>query len=385
MKLMKTGMALGLLIALTGCWSSVEINERAFIFALYIDKGTVNNTVDVTVSTPLPNRLVSGQQVGSGGGQGAPYAMVTRSGGSIPEALNQVQRDLTRKLDFSHTRVIVIGKKYAEEGIGDLLNWIQRERFIDLSTYIMQSSENARSIAELTPVYESMPSFVLRRFAIQNHMISTKAKDCLLGQLANTGFPLIYLSSDVVPMIGDKNQPERWAGQHGLALFQKDRFRGALDLEHSQMLGWAGGGLNQPVFDVSWDGGASKASVLFNDTKSYKEARMGPSGPLFTVKLKGTGDIISLHDTKKRTPEEIQRIIVRELSDQLHGRLSIALRKTQELGTDVLQFGNILEANYPEAWKSLRSEWEKKYRTDADFTVKLHLDIHNAEASTTDT
>lgn len=385
MRLIKIGIAFGFLITLTGCWSRVEINEQAFIFALYIDKGKEKNTVEVTVSTPLPNRLVSGQQVGSGGGQGAPYAMVTRSGSSIPKALNHIQRDLTRRLDFSHTRVIVVGREYSEEGIGELLNWIQRERFIDLSTYIMQSSKSARSIAELTPIYETMPSFVLRRFAIQNHMIMTKAKDCLLGHLANTGFPLIYLSSEMVPMIGDKNQPERWAGQLGLALFQKDRFRGALELEDSQMLGWAGGGLNRPVFDVSWDGGASRASVLFKMTKSYKEARMGPSGPLFTVKLNGTGDIISLHDIKKRKPEEIRRIIVRELNDQLHSRLMKALRKTQELGTDVLQFGNILEADYPEAWKSYRSQWERKYSTDTDFAVKLHLDIHNAEAAATDT
>lgn len=381
MKLINMWKTLLPLLLLTGCWSKVEINEQAFVFALYLDKGEQEGTVEVTISSPLPNRLISGQQVGSGSNEGSPYGMVSKSGHSIAEAVNALQRDLSRRIDFSHNRVMVIGKELAEEGIGDLLDWILRERSIDLSTYMMQAPNKAKEIAELTPIYESFPSYVLQRLAIQNNMLTTTAKDCLIGQLGNTGYGLTYLSSGEIPLASENMNIRKWTGLQGIALFQKDKYKGALDLEPSRVLTWASGQIYKPVYNVTWDGGKSKASVLFINTKGYKEAAMTASGPVFTVKLDGTADVLSMKDEKKRSLTEVNRIIVSELYDQIGGYLNEALKTTQEKGADVLQFGNILEAKYPRAWSELKENWAEKYRTEADFNIKLKFDIRNPEAA----
>ncbi|KKO53658.1 Ger(x)C family spore germination protein [Paenibacillus sp. DMB20] len=381
MKLLNLWKTLLPLLLLTGCWSKVEINEQAFIFALYFDKGEQEGTVEVTISSPLPNRLISGQQVGSGGNEGPPYGTVSKTGHSIAEALNAIQRDLSRRLDFSHNRVIVIGKEFAEEGIGDLLDWILRERSIDLSTFMMQAPGEAKEIAGLAPVYESFPSYVLKRLAIQNNMLATTVKDCLIGQLGNTGYALTHLSSEEMPLTGDKMSMGKWTGLQGIALFQKDKYKGALDLESSRVLAWASGQIHKPVYNVAWDGGKSKASVLFFNTKGYKEAVMTASGPVFTVKLDGTADIVSMKDEKKRSLAEVNRIIVSELNDQIGTYLKEALKTTQEKGADVMQLGNMLEAEYPRAWSELSYDWEEKYRTEADFNIKLNLHIRNPEAA----
>lgn len=381
MKLLNIWKILVPVLLLTGCWSRVEINEQAFIFALFFDKGEQEGTVEVTISSPLPNRLISGQQVGSGGGQDDPYAMVSKSGHSIAEALNAIQRDLSRRLDFSHNRIIVLGKEFAEDGIGDLLDWILRERSIDLSTFMMQAPRKATEIAGLSPVYESFPSYVLKRLAIQNNMLGTTVKDCLKGQLGNTGYAMTHLSSGALPEAGEKMKKGNWTGLQGIALFQKDKYKGALDLEQSRALAWASGQIHKPVYNVAWDGGKSKASVLFFNTKGYKEVAMTPSGPVFTVKLGGTADIVSMKDEKKRSVAEVNRIIVSELNDQIGTYLNEALKTTQEKGADVMQFGNMLEAEYPRVWSEFKKEWEEKYRTEADFNIKLKLNIRNPEAA----
>lgn len=369
------------LLLLTGCWSRVEINEQLFVFALYIDKGKEPGSVEVTISPPLPNRMQSGKQAG-GGGKGNPYAMVNKTGPSLPETINIIQRDMTRQLDFSHTRVVVVSREYAESGIHDILDWIMREPALNLSTFIMASTGEAKKIAELTPVFEQMPSFVLMRFEILNNILATTAKDCLLGELGGQGFALTYLSSGVKPLISEEQKMEHWTGIKGAALFHKDKMVGSMEHDETKALAWAMDHIRRPIYTVTWDGGKSKASVLFLRTNSKKEAHMTDSGPLFTVKLEGTGDMILLEDSKKRSSVELNKIIVNELKEVISTDMKNALRTTQKKGADVMQFGNMLESKYPDIWEKWIVNWGEHYREEAQFEVKIKLLVRNSDSST---
>ncbi|GAF09367.1 hypothetical protein [Paenibacillus pini] len=74
MKSLKWLIAFISFILISGCWSKMEVDEQVFVFALYIDKGEKPGTVEVTISSPLPNRMNSGQQAGSSGAGGKAYA-----------------------------------------------------------------------------------------------------------------------------------------------------------------------------------------------------------------------------------------------------------------------------------------------------------------------
>lgn len=62
MKPLKLILVLVLLMNLTGCWSKLELDELTFVYGLFIDVGEEPGTVEVTISSPLPNRLDSGTQ-----------------------------------------------------------------------------------------------------------------------------------------------------------------------------------------------------------------------------------------------------------------------------------------------------------------------------------
>lgn len=367
------------LLLLTGCWSRVEINEQLFVFALYVDQGDQPDTVEITISSPLPTRSISGK--GGGGGQGKPYAMINKTGSSIPDTINAIQRDTTRQLDFSHTRAIVVGREYAETGIRDILDWIMREPSLNLSTFILAAAGKAKEITKLAPVYEQMPSFVLMRFEILSNILATTAKDCLIGELGGQGFALTYLNSHLKPMISEQEQLEHWVGIEGAALFRGDQMKGAIQQVESKALAWAMSQIRKPIYTVTWDEGRSKASVIFINPKATKEAYMTSSGPLFKVKLSGMGDMILLKDAKKRSPLEVNRIIINELEELIRNDLNNALQTTQKLGTDVMQFGNILEAKYPNSWDKLRPNWGEHYRDIAEFDVKVNVMVRTSESS----
>ena len=109
---------------------------------------------------------------------------------------------------------------------------------------------------------------------------------------------------------------------------------------------------------------------------------MTDSGPLFTVKLEGTGDIILLEESKKRSSVELNKIIVNELKEVISTDMKNALRTTQKKGADVMQFGNMLESKYPDIWKKWIVNWGERYREEAQFEVKIKLLVRNSDSST---
>ncbi|QOT10597.1 Ger(x)C family spore germination protein [Paenibacillus sp. JNUCC32] len=362
---------------LTGCgfnMTKVEINEQTFVFAMYVNKGPQDESVEVTISAPLPNRLTSGRQAGGKGG-GDPYAMVTKSSTTVQDALHLIQRDLSRRFDFSHTKVVVVGKSYAEAGLADLMDWLQREPTTNMSIYIMVAPGDAKKVAELTPVFEQMPSEVLTRFADQHNMITTNLKDCLYAESANQGYALTYLSAGMKPMVADQEKLEPWAGIQGTALFRKHKLVATLPMKESLAVSWGVNELKAPLYTVSWNDG--KASVFLISTSSSKSVRMVSGHPVFTIKLKGTGDVVYKKNQKQLDTLQAKEIIEHELNDQIASYLRKALHTSQRVGADILQLGMLVDWNYPDHWQQVRSNWPDYYKNEVEIQVDADIKVRN--------
>ncbi|MFD7521918.1 Ger(x)C family spore germination protein [Paenibacillus chitinolyticus] len=363
------------LMLMTGCWSKVEIDQQTFIFAMYIDQGDTPETVEVTISSPLPNRLMSGQQAGSGSSNGKPYAMITKQGTSIQHALMLIQRDLTRKIHFGHTRMVTVGRPYAESGIKDMLDWMQREPTFHISTIVNTAPGKAREIAELTPVYEHMPSEVLLKMAQQRAMLDTSAKQCLIAEASGQGVATNYLSMGVMKMPSENGETRQWAGIQGVALYNNDKLTGVLPSAEGRTLAWALGRSGRQVYTLTWDDGQSMADILFNQLMSKKSVRMGPEGPRFTLALKGDGDLIHKRDIMNRNEKEINAIIEQKLREKIEKQLKSAFSKTQKAKSDVLQLGMLLDWKYPKFWEEKRDNWTDYYKNNLDIEFKVEINV----------
>ncbi|MGN7355815.1 Ger(x)C family spore germination protein [Paenibacillus sp. SAF-054] len=365
-----------LLLMQTGCWSKVEVDEQIFVLALYIDKGEKPGTVEVTISSPLPNRMMSGQQAGSGGG-GKPYAMVSNTDLTLSDTIRTIQRDLTRRLNFGHTREIVVGREYAEEGIGELLDWIDKEPSFHISTFLTTAEGRAREIAGLLPLYEQMPAEVLRKMTMQHTLFTTKVKECLISYYSKVGFATNYMSISVKRMPSENERPEKWGGIHGAALYQGDKMKGSLPAEEARVLAWATGRLGKQVFTVTWDDGQSYASVMLKDMEAVRRVRMTKQGPQFSIKLKADGSIVNQKDAKRRNDTELSRLVTDLLNKKVVHELESALDMTKESEADVLKLGLLLEWKYPAYWKGVRDNWPKEYKHSRPVRIKAQVDLTN--------
>ncbi|MFC3747196.1 Ger(x)C family spore germination protein [Paenibacillus sp. GCM10012306] len=377
MNMLKLGITLMLMLNLTGCWSKVELNELSFVYAVYLDVGNKPNTVELSISSPLTNRLMNGQQSGGGAGSGSSktYAKVTKTAETVTDALMLIQKDLTRNISLAKIKAIVVGKEYASTRMAELLEWIRREPSLPLGTYIFAAPGRAQMISKLTPTFETLPGEVLMKFGQSNYVLGTTAKQCLIAEASGMGYAINYLSFGNNPDNTVPAMPEYWVGMQGAMLFQKDKMRGMVGLQDARSLAWALGHPHDPVMTVTWDEGKSKVSAVFFTSKGSRTIRMTERGPVFYVTLKGRASLVYKKDIERRSKTVFSRIVIEALEKKAVQDLNEALKKTKAAGADVLELGLLMEWNYPKEWRKIRDRWEDYYKNHAEIRVKANFQI----------
>ncbi len=286
---------------------------------------------------------------------------------------------MTRRVNLSHIRVVVVGREYAESGIDELLEWIKIAPPFHLDIILLAAPGKAKEIGKLTPLFEQLPSEVLTRFFTQYSMLRTDARRSLMTDLSGEGFALPYLSITDKPGFfqGKTKTTERWVGIQGAALFQDKKLRSTLPLKEARALTWALEQLKVPVYTVTWNEGKNRASVRLTKVRSKRSARITKEGPEFTVKLIGRADILALHTEKHQDSLETNKQIEAGLDKQVGNDLRKALAATKKAGVDVLRLGSLLDWSYPRLWSELGPQWKDYYRSNAKIDVMTDIKIQN--------
>lgn len=379
MKPLKIGIILVLLVNLTGCWSKLELDQLTFIFGMYVDSGKEPGTVEVSISSPLPNRLLSSTQAGSSDGKS--YSLVTKSAPTITDAVILIQKDLSRRLEISHIKAVVIGKEYAEQGISEILDWFKRQPEFPIGTYIMTAPGKAKEIAELSPIFEQLPDQVLMNFSSQNLTFATTVRNCLMADANGMGYAMNYLVIGEKPGEMEQGKPVKWAGVQGVMLFRKAAMKQILNSEDSRSLAWAAGQMAGhialPMYTVKWEeDGKGTASALFYSNKVSHSLKMGSEGPVFDIKLKGKASITYFRDAGGYSANDRSKIILAKLREKVTSDVLRSIKATQKAGVDVLQLGMLVEWNEPGEWKKLQEKWDDYYR-EAQINVSADLSIED--------
>lgn len=120
----------------TGCWSGHETNSLAFAMAVGIDKGQEDKLM-VTIQTVNPGALASKTQTNA-----TPIVIYSETGADMPEIIRKLTKQVSRKIYFSHVRMIVFSEEIARNGISDYLDYFMRNPEFRTDFYISIAKEN---------------------------------------------------------------------------------------------------------------------------------------------------------------------------------------------------------------------------------------------------
>jgi len=147
---------------LSACWDKVEIENRAFVVAVAIDRAESDDTADktdaphrytVTLSLPAPNDSKEDH------GEDAPPHIVQASAQTIAEAIKMIDAETKTQLYFGQAKILVLGKDLLEEpglvhGVVDIFN---RHPDIDRNMYVLATWDKAADILTATPQGDARP------------------------------------------------------------------------------------------------------------------------------------------------------------------------------------------------------------------------------------
>lgn len=217
-----------LLSLLSGCWDRRYLRDHMLILAIGYDLNEDNQKIRKTVSFPLETPA-NMPQTGTSGGQNE---QLTVEGNTIGETDIELDRHLSQKFDRSKARVILLGKKLAEQGIFSVLDAIYRDPKGALGAVVAIVEETAEDGMKKGDFQSFLPSeyyFDLLKTAEESGIIIRENVQSicpvLLGGRKDIVLPLIKIG-----------EGENKVNLDGMALFSGDKMTGTITGEHSIML-----------------------------------------------------------------------------------------------------------------------------------------------------
>jgi len=146
-------MVVAAFLFLGGCGYK-DIDRRFFVVSIGVDKSDdKENMYDITLKVAVPT---SETKTGSNESR-----IMTESAETISEAVRIIKSKVEKELDFSHTKMIILGEKVVEDDLTNILDWFYRRRDIQSIAWTAVGSPTALSVLEVKPSGERVPSNAL--------------------------------------------------------------------------------------------------------------------------------------------------------------------------------------------------------------------------------
>ncbi|WP_281287205.1 Ger(x)C family spore germination protein [Paenibacillus hemerocallicola] len=391
-----------MMLLLTGCWDRLEIEERAIILGVAIDKAPASEiekprnvtfvgenvpetkapALRITIQLAVPGRIPLGPSEGGGGSKGGekPVWVVSGVGYTIDDAFNILQQEVAHRLFWGHLRVIVISDEVAKLGLTNINEYLRRNPEVRRTNWIAVSEGEAAEFMRVVPQLERVPIL---------YLLGTMNDAVQMGKMPNA-FAGTYWSASSSkgsdPYLPYVRMVRSGSFEiAGLAFFKSDRMVGKTDpLEIGAYMGiknmQAGG------YAVLVQIPGTDTSVMYQVThrKSRIDVAIRNGKPVFNVKIHNEGNLVEKSNELVQLSEEVIAKIERSLTENGPVSYRNLIRKTQQKGSDIFGFGEYVRAKEPAYWNReirTKKKWEEMYK-EIDVNLQVTSSIRRVGSKT---
>ncbi|MCJ7840064.1 Ger(x)C family spore germination protein [Lederbergia sp. NSJ-179] len=373
---------------LSGCWDSLDIEKRATILAIAIDKvddgkkeeGYITHMpasppkdeklLKLTAQVSVPGRIPLGPET-TGGEEQEPVWVLTAIGHTVDDALLNLQQELADDLFLGHLRIIVLNKDIAKEGVKQINDYFRRNSQVRRTTWMAVSEERAAKYMEIAPKLERVPALYL------TDMVSNAEK---LGKFPSGDMGIFWrtLSSKgqdaYLPYL--KIHKQQNIAIRGLAYFNEDKMKGVIEpIETGQLMGVLGE--KQGGYGVFINVPNSDDQVLVRAIRRYSRMKTSIKNgkPEIRVKIRYENEI---DEDTKNTVNLGSVKLIKKIEKQTDKDTTVSLkkliRKMQKEESDIFGFGEHIRAKHPAYWNKHIQTKEKWRQVFKDINVEIEVD-----------
>ncbi|PYG88532.1 spore germination protein KC [Ruminiclostridium sufflavum DSM 19573] len=382
---------------LSGCYDINEIEDLAYVIAIGIDKADEKNFT-LTFQTAVPKSIA--------GGEGESIDIRTFRTDNFLSGLKKASEYLDRRINLSHTKIIVVSEEIAKEGIMAFLNGLQQNIELRPNVNIIVASEGAQKYIEsIQPKLSSSPAkhyaLLFKSYETDFLVKDTQLEDYLYRAKNHVTQPVaIYTSID--KSIGDTSEAsekedkkseedsKKAGGEEkdkskekeeamaikGLAVFQMDKMVGTLNRDEAMLFSLLTSTENRNMEII--DPLDNRFKVLGNITKSRSsstKAIVKDGKPQIDITLKLNVDVKAVQsDNDYDEPEKAAKLEA-AYEQYLHkGIMALLNKTTKELKSDIFGFSQQAKRSFKTIGEWEKANWQEIF-PKSEYNLKIKVDI----------
>jgi spore germination protein KC len=362
---------------LTGCWDRIEMNDLAFVMATAIDEGD-NGRIVVSTQLAVTNKMGgdTGQGSATLAGGKESFAVVSAEGRDIEDAIQKLQKKLSRRLFQSHRRVIIFGERLARRGIKDVLDGLTRDPENRLRTFVLVAKGvKGQEILNVVYPFEFVPAEAMRELERSEVGLNLTIRDFLLmNETGRDSFMEVIeptKKEDVSRSTGEK----QYFRVSGTGLFQDQKLVDFLNDEETRVLKAITGRYRHGHVTLSLPGNTENTGnitvfVRSMKVKLYPTIRGNSLGMRVTVEI--DGDVHENNTPYDMADPQVVQHVEKEMNQEIMRRFMRTIRQVQNKQLDVLGFGEEIHRQYPALWKTMKKDWKQQFAK-----MNVALDVHS--------
>jgi len=187
------------LLALTSCWDKTEIENRAFVVAIGIDKAEeAGERYTVTLSLPAPSD-------GKEGDEDDPPHIKKASAQTVTEAIKKIDAETDTPLYFGQAKMLVLGESLLQEPalVQSALDVFNRHQEIDRAMYVLAAHGLGADVLTATPPGDALPGRYIAAIYRDNHKIGGTSLSMSLEKLVTH---MTYKEAVLLPSLEERDK-----------------------------------------------------------------------------------------------------------------------------------------------------------------------------------
>lgn len=365
-----------LALPLWGCYDNQEIDKSAYVIALGIDEGQNDYIYTFQISSPLAMGG-GGETVDMGeGNENTRVENIIIGAKNLYEARDEVNNFLSKKLNMSHLKIIVISDAVMTEGLKPHMPFLLREREVRPNTRLCVSEGSAETFLKgINPALEAntaeyydlvfengsvfAPSKALWEFVNEEETFSSALP---FGKVAD-----YKESSEFSEAVAPKRISTSKSEFSGLCLIDNYKLVGFLSPTQSKFFGLITGAIKETDISILKDGNYVTVK-LFPDRKGKFSVTQNDSSINIILKMSFTAEVNALSEDIRE--DEIEKYLCQKAYS--------LLKEAQSNGCDIFSIGNCLKKQCKtiSEWESLN--WDELFQ-NAYFLPEIDVNISKTD------
>jgi len=380
-------------LLLTGCWDYEEVDRLASVLAIGIDRIPGSKSILLTAQIAKPE-----EKGGREGGEKS-YTVMNSEGKSLSEAIRYLGIQSTRRIMLAHCKTIVLGKDFAETGIGDILDELKRDREFRRTDWMLTTDKTAKEILEKDIEMEQVPARgldnILLIFQKVGRVLPTTLNDFFarLNEDSHVSFAPLIQVEDIDQRV--TSQLEKASGKPldteekpkivtigRTAIFKNLQMIGVLNEEESRVHRWLVDTPKGTIITLTYapqaQANGEKGEIFFDilNGKTSITPKILEDSIIMTIVM--TAKVL-LHETgasgvnvlDPKTIEQLQLQAAEAIRFQIEQMIDKAQK---ELKSDCVGFAENIHNYYPVEWKQIKHNWDDIFPT-VDYQISCEVEI----------